>query len=539
MANQQLIQTILNPTAQADQMTIEQRQKYADMLRQQAFTPDQGQMVSGHYIAPSWTQGLARLLGGFAATKMDAQNQKDATAINQRTADAMRSAAPDFLPSNQPIQQQPVQSTPDAAPVGGSPNPQRLAQAMLSGNNPPPQMGDPSAQPIPSPQPASTQPSQGAPNPFGYSNLTKAQVIEALGGSQMASAFAKQFEPTDLQRNDRYLGIDPSQTRSTELAKREKEGAISVPDNGYIVMPNGKILWGSDIKGGTFTAAGPDGRPVSVPIQGANENAANRAGLIKRAELGAQDQFAVPSPVNMKGGPVALTPAQQRAAANGGTDPAFPRVTPAEQAGRDGDRARIIRQELAANPNDPALRAEAGRFGIPLESDTDKARASTLVGTQAESLKKLTQDADAMRGMVPVFDQIESLIRKGTVGNGLVDRAQMIGHNFGIRQTPETTNTANLEKLGNQLVLARGSLGAGVSVADAERYDKAAGDFTKAQSNQEKLQYLKIMRDVIEKSYSRANQAISDFSAGKPQSYQTASPMADAVAAEMKRRGLK
>lgn len=539
MADSSLLQTIYNPTAQADQMAIAQRQKYADLLRQQAFTPDQGQMVSGHYIAPSWTQGLAKLLGGYAAMKMDKQNQTDSAEINKRTAEALRAAAPDFLPSSQPAQQQPAQSTPDAAPVGGSPNPQRLAQAMLSGSNPPPQMGDPSAQPIPSPQPSPTQPSQGVPNPFGYSNLTKAQVIEALGGSQMASAFAKQFEPTDLQRNDRYLGIDPSQTRATELAKREKEGAISVPDNGYIVMPNGKILWGSDIKGGTFTAAGPDGRPVSVPIQGANENAANRAGLIKRAELGAQDQFAVPSPVNMKGGPVALTPAQQRAAANGGTDPAFPRVTPAEQAGRDGDRARIIRQELAANPNDPALRAEAGRFGIPLESDTDKARASTLVGTQAESLKKLTQDADAMRGMVPVFDQIESLIRKGTVGNGLVDRAQMIGHNFGIRQTPETTNTANLEKLGNQLVLARGSLGAGVSVSDAERYDKAAGDFTKAQSNQEKLQYLKIMRDVIEKSYSRANQAISDFSAGKPQSYQTASPMADAVAAEMKRRGLK
>jgi hypothetical protein len=116
-----------------------------------------------------------------------------------------------------------------------------------------------------------------------------------------------------------------------------------------------------------------------------------------------------------------------------------------------------------------------------------------------------------MRGMAPVFAQMESLIKQGTLGNSSTERGLMALHSSGLNQTPETINTSNLEKLGNQLVLARGSLGAGVSVSDAERYDKAAGDFTKAQSNAERMKYLSIMRDTMTGSYKRADDAIKSY----------------------------
>ena len=48
---------------------IMQRQRMAQMLLQQGQEPLQGQMVSGHYVAPSWTQGLAKGLQAYMGQK--------------------------------------------------------------------------------------------------------------------------------------------------------------------------------------------------------------------------------------------------------------------------------------------------------------------------------------------------------------------------------------------------------------------------------------------------------------------------------------
>jgi len=48
---------------------IMQRQRMAQMLLQQGQEPLQGQMVSGHYVAPSWTQGLAKGLQTYMGQK--------------------------------------------------------------------------------------------------------------------------------------------------------------------------------------------------------------------------------------------------------------------------------------------------------------------------------------------------------------------------------------------------------------------------------------------------------------------------------------
>lgn len=48
---------------------IMRRQRMAEQLLQQSQEPLQGQMVSGHYVAPSWTQGLAKLVQGYMGRK--------------------------------------------------------------------------------------------------------------------------------------------------------------------------------------------------------------------------------------------------------------------------------------------------------------------------------------------------------------------------------------------------------------------------------------------------------------------------------------
>lgn len=54
------------------QLELQRRMKFADALRGQE--APQGQMVSGHYVAPSWTQQLASLAGKYAA----GQGEKEA-----------------------------------------------------------------------------------------------------------------------------------------------------------------------------------------------------------------------------------------------------------------------------------------------------------------------------------------------------------------------------------------------------------------------------------------------------------------------------
>ena len=48
---------------------IMRRQRMAEQLLQQSQEPLQGQMVSGHYIAPSWTQYLAKGVQGYMGRK--------------------------------------------------------------------------------------------------------------------------------------------------------------------------------------------------------------------------------------------------------------------------------------------------------------------------------------------------------------------------------------------------------------------------------------------------------------------------------------
>ena len=61
--------SILGPDATQQQYQIQQNQRYADMLMQQAMEQPQGQMVSGHYVPPSPVQGIANMLKAYIGRK--------------------------------------------------------------------------------------------------------------------------------------------------------------------------------------------------------------------------------------------------------------------------------------------------------------------------------------------------------------------------------------------------------------------------------------------------------------------------------------
>lgn len=92
--------------------------KLADLLRQQSMDMPQGQMVSGHYVAPSITQYMAQMLKGYNAGKMeDAAYKKQQGAYEDYKA-KKATAAQDLAEALKPkTVEQPV----DYSDAGGMP----------------------------------------------------------------------------------------------------------------------------------------------------------------------------------------------------------------------------------------------------------------------------------------------------------------------------------------------------------------------------------------------------------------------------------
>jgi len=65
---------------------LARRQQMADMLRKQSMEQSSGDMVSGHYIAPSWSQGLNKMAQALVGNKM----QGEVDSGQQALADAVR-----------------------------------------------------------------------------------------------------------------------------------------------------------------------------------------------------------------------------------------------------------------------------------------------------------------------------------------------------------------------------------------------------------------------------------------------------------------
>ena len=100
----------------AQQQQILRQQKMAEMLMQSGFQQPQGQMVSGHYVAPSLTQNLANLaniyMGQRGIEKADKAQQDLATRLRQQgvkeSQDILatlrgREATPDVVPQGQTL----------------------------------------------------------------------------------------------------------------------------------------------------------------------------------------------------------------------------------------------------------------------------------------------------------------------------------------------------------------------------------------------------------------------------------------------------
>jgi len=66
---------------------LREQKQFAQKLREQAGQAPQGQMVSGWYVAPSWTQHAANLLRGYTAGQQEREAEQGIKDVmGERTA---------------------------------------------------------------------------------------------------------------------------------------------------------------------------------------------------------------------------------------------------------------------------------------------------------------------------------------------------------------------------------------------------------------------------------------------------------------------
>jgi len=107
------------PNFQAQQMSIQQQRKLADMLRKQYQEQPEGKMVSGHYVAPSWSQHLAGLAEAGGAAYLDSKADKSQDQYTQGVDQATtgwQSSLPQTIAAQPGRPELPGPQAPDGSP---------------------------------------------------------------------------------------------------------------------------------------------------------------------------------------------------------------------------------------------------------------------------------------------------------------------------------------------------------------------------------------------------------------------------------------
>jgi hypothetical protein len=516
-----MAQSAINPTFAPDlvaqQTKLMRSQAMADLLRQQSMEPSEGtEIVGGWAIPKSPLAGLSKLAQALGSNYMTSKNDTEQAALSQALATRQNAAYDQLLGV-------------------GAPTAQPSAQ---------PQVADANGQPI-APYRAGFTPPQAptlSPQQQQAKQIKLAMMINPALGEKLAEnamTIPDSIKAMDLMGQDRGLMGQLSTT------KARNDATLITSPNQVVTSPEGKMSITPDAASGMQTTVGANGQLITSPIQGSAEAAAARAGLIAQAQEQPKASFDLID-VDTPQGVLKMTRAQAAKMAGGGISPTATGLTEqsfeynpnqavsgsvklsnGQTAKFDGRTAGEVvtavqnDKTLSADDRDRLLSAvrqsvggvqkEPVQQGIKLQSETEKERKKQLLGVQTDSLKKITATADTMRDVMPVFEQIRGLMKEGTYGNSPQDRLASIAHNYGLNNSSTATNTEALKKLGHELVLAHGSLGAGVSSSDAERYDKASGDFTNAQSNQDRIKYLDIMQQVAEQAAKTANTALQQY----------------------------
>jgi hypothetical protein len=503
--------SLLAPEITQEQNQLLRRQQMADLLRQHALQPNGGtEMVSGWAVKKSPLEGLSKIAQALGSRHMqngvDERQLELAKALQERMGTAFDSMSGG--------------SAPAAPQMENRQDPEAMG----------PQAAGPSA-PLPGVQAPVQAPPAQATNPQINAIRNQAKAAYLMGNTQLANQLIANISTlTEGAKANSELGIGTPQARELELAKRSKEGTMSLQPGQTNIMPNGSRIVAPNFETGVAGGFNPQGQPIASEVPGSAQIAANRAGMVKQAEAAVSDKFAVPAKVDAVGGPVALTPAQQRAQANGGVDPA--NANPMAPRAGDSDQAAIYKGEMksaqdrlaAAKTPEERTRAqsdidgltrETKRLGIKLQDDTSRKFGEQVASKSADSLlegrDKAKAASDSLVGIQKARSAIAGTVFQGSGAETKLAVSKFINANIpGVNIDPEkVSNTDYLKStLGASLLAEAKTLGSNPSNADASRINDIVGSITKDPGAMAKI--LDWRQEMAERSIKNHNDTVGD-----------------------------
>lgn len=334
MSKQQFASPVIAPDLLARQLQMQRNGRMAEQVMSQA--PLQGQMVSGHYVAPNAAQGIARAIQQFAAYKtMQGLDKEQSDLSNEQMG---RYASMFGMGGGQP-------------PAGGS-SPQALAKGLVQQGQPAPQNG---TQAFPA-SAQSQQPTQQPRQPQmpmlpGRSAQESFQAFQYLGPQEYMKLVAQQGTPTDIQKNLMAQGIQPGTPQWNQAlgASTHKAGYIapvSAAPGSTLLDPNTMQPRFSAPQNGIQTQYGPDGQATAQAVPGFAGAQAQIAGAEAAATEAARAGMDLIDVPDGQGGKIKMPRSQAIAAMTG--NGAGPGAPAGDGIGRTPpERVIAARQELA------------------------------------------------------------------------------------------------------------------------------------------------------------------------------------------------
>jgi hypothetical protein len=259
------MQAMLGPDIARQQYELAQNQRYADILMQQALQEQpQGQMVSGHYVAPSPIQGLGQLLKAYIARRSS-----------------------DLIPEQQAkLASAQMQKTEEMFGLGGGTTPERVRDLALAGGA---MQGDVGPTNTNAARMTGVQTGTGSAMPVPMGMNPRAAMLQYLISPQAyATALSTHSNPTEFQKNlaSVYPSGSPQYNAAMQgqIAKQNYISPTTLAPGAGLVMPfqTAPIYYAPDKN--MQRVPGPNGTTSAVPVGNAAQIQAYNTGISKLAE---------------------------------------------------------------------------------------------------------------------------------------------------------------------------------------------------------------------------------------------------------------
>jgi len=330
----------------------------------------------------------------------------------------------------------------------------------------------------------------------------------------------KQFDPTELEKKDTYLGISPQQSRSTELAERVSKA------NGQVIDANGNAVL---VPNYAKNIAEVEGGKTEANIQATNRNTLAPLELLKKSD-GKYNPKTIGQIVD---GATDGGNANQEARYQGQDLleqlPGNVRADLLANARKTGEsqfgvnyqlpNGRVVRGQvdLAAPVGGSQQSGQGSSYGqSTVEEQFQKSLGTTMGKDITEGQKKAEDLAEGVRAI----DKSLDLIQKGAIlGSGAdlkTDTAKVLNNVFGMEISPDKVSNTDFLKstLGIPLLAKARSLGVNPTDADAKRLDTILGTIGKDPNALPEL--LKFNREISVRAIEQHNKRASGISAPYP-----------------------